>query len=207
MSLDPAWFSTIFGVYYFAGAAVGIFASLIVIVTILQKTGHLTETVTTEHLHDLGKFLFGFTFFWGYIAFSQYMLLWYANIPETTAWFARRGASTIAEHQSGWTILSLMLLFGHLIIPFAGLLSRHVKRNRMMLAFWAAWLLVFHWLDLLWIVMPEYDGHFRLGILELLCLVGLGGVYVAALLRIGLRQKLAPVADPRFHESLAFENI
>jgi hypothetical protein len=101
----------------------------------------------------------------------------------------------------------LLLLLCHLIIPFAGLLSRHVKRRKHRLVFWAVWLLAFHWLDLHWLIMPEYDGKFHLGIVELLCFVGIGGIYLATLLRIGLRHNLRPVADPRLEESLAFENV
>jgi hypothetical protein len=207
MSLDPTWFSTIFGVYFFAGSAVAIFATLILITMIVQRAGYLTEAVTIEHYHDLGKFLFAFTFFWGYIAFSQYMLLWYANIPETTGWFARRGASSVDAHYNGWTIVSLLLLFGHLIIPFGGLLSRHVKRRKTVLAFWAGWMLVFHWIDLFWIVMPELDGKFHFGFVDVACLTGIGGIWAATILRLAMRHKLAAVADPRFGESLAFENI
>lgn len=207
MSLDPAWFSTIFGIYYFSGAAVAIFATLILVLRLLQSAGCLSQTITTEHYHDLGKFLFGFTFFWGYIAFSQYMLLWYANMPETSGWFVRRGATTVDSETSVWSVVVLILLLGHLIVPFAGLLSRHVKRSHSLAAFWAAWMLIFHWLDLYWLVMPEFDGHVHLGIVELACLLGIGGIYVATLLRLALRHNLRPVRDPRLSESLAFQNI
>ena len=94
MSLDPTWSSTIFGVYYFAGAMLGFFAFTILVVVYLQSKGFLTRGITVEHIHDLGKFLFAFTFFFGYIAFDQYMLMWYANIPEETEWYLRRGVST-----------------------------------------------------------------------------------------------------------------
>jgi hypothetical protein len=178
------------------------------VVYLLQRTGYLNRTITTEHYHDLGKFLFGFTFFWGYIAFSQYMLLWYASIPEETGWYARRGATSVDAGINGFTTVSLLLLFGHLLIPFAGLLSRHVKRAKEILVFWAVWLLVFHWLDMYWVIMPEFDdGHVHFGLIEILCFLGIGGIYVAGLLRIGLRHALRPVMDPRLPESLTFQNI
>ncbi|HEX2971309.1 MAG TPA: hypothetical protein VHP11_03190, partial [Tepidisphaeraceae bacterium] len=148
MSLDPHWSSTIFGVYFFAGCAIAGYASVILAVYLLQGRGYLREGITREHYHDLGKFLFGFTFFWGYIAFSQYMLLWYANIPEETAWLYRRGLTTASGQMTGWTTLAAALLLGQLLIPFAGLMSRYVKRQKGLLAFWAGWALVFHWLDL-----------------------------------------------------------
>src|SRR5690606_23574783 len=117
MSLDPHWYSTMFGVYYLAGAFIAGWASIIIIVNLLQMGGLLRQSVNQEHFHDLGKYLFGFVFFWGYIAFSQYMLLWYANLPETTSWFARRGATTADGDQNVFTWLALILLFCHLLIP------------------------------------------------------------------------------------------
>ena len=90
MSLDPHWFSTIYGVYYFSGSFVGFLAVLILALMAFQNQGLLTRSITVEHYHDLGKLLFGFVFFWGYIAFSQYMLIWYGNIPEETGWLFRR---------------------------------------------------------------------------------------------------------------------
>ncbi len=129
MSLDPHWYSTMFGVYFFAGSAVSFFGVIILIAFLLQRGGFLARSIDTEHYHDLGKFLFGFVFFWGYIAFSQYMLLWYANIPEETEWFARHGATTVKNvitgdapfHYavSGWSAVVLAILFGQLLIPFA----------------------------------------------------------------------------------------
>ena len=97
MSLTPHWYSTIFGVYYFAGAVVGFLAAVILALITLQKTGHLTSTITLEHYHELGKLLFAFIVFWGYIAFSQYMLIWYANIPEETVWYLPRQQGPVAH--------------------------------------------------------------------------------------------------------------
>ena len=90
MSLTPHWFSTIFGVYYFSGCAVGFLAAVILVLFVLQRLGLLTSSVNVEHYHELGKLLFAFIVFWGYIAFSQYMLIWYANVPEETAWYLPR---------------------------------------------------------------------------------------------------------------------
>lgn len=205
MSLDPHWFSTMFGVYFFAGCAVSIYASLIVILFILQASGYVTRTITIEHFHDLGKFLFAFTFFWGYIAFSQFMLLWYANIPEETEWFVRRGASSAVPN--AWTPILIALLFGHLLIPFIGLLSRHMKRQRKVLLFWAIWLLTFHWLDLYWVIMPQLDGEVHFGPIEVLCFFGIGGCFTATIFKIALLHNLRPISDPRLQESLVFENI
>jgi len=209
MSLDPHWFSTMWGVYYFAGSALAIFATLIIIVALLQAFGYLRNSINVEHYHDLGKYLFGFTFFWGYIAFSQYMLLWYANIPEEIGWFSRHGATTVQGNTSGWSYVILAILFGQLLIPFAGLLSRHVKRASFVLVFWAVWQLFFHLIDTYWIVMPEYPGKYNLLTFasSLCAYVGIGGVLLAVLVRGLVGQNLRPVADPRLPESLAFHNI
>jgi hypothetical protein len=197
---------------------VAFLAAQILICVLLQRQGLLARSINTEHYHDLGKYLFGFVFFWGYIAFSQYMLLWYANIPETTPWFARRGATSAITDVSqwgyvinGWTCLAGSVLLGHLLIPFAGLLSRHVKRNRAAVAFWAAWLLVFHYLDFYWVVMPESvpfaSTSFRPAFVDLTALVGIAGILIATWLYAASRAAIRPLADPRLGDALAFENI
>lgn len=201
MSLAPEWFSTIFGVYYFSGAVVGGLAALIVLSVLLQASGRLTSSITVEHYHDLGKLLFSFVIFWGYIAFSQYMLIWYANIPEETVWYLVR--------QTGpWKWVSVVLLFVHLLIPFLGLLPRAAKRRKGLLCFWAVWLLAAHWLDLYWLVMPNLETPgLPLGPIDLACLVGIGGIFLAGLVRTAQGHRLVPSQDPRLNESLAFENI
>ena len=98
--------------------------------------------MTVEHYHDLGKLLFAFVIFWGYIAFSQYLLIWYGNIPEETGWY-------LVRQTGGWAACRWLLLFVHLLVPFFGLLSREVKRRKVVLGFWAVWLLAAHWLDLI----------------------------------------------------------
>ncbi len=207
MSLDPHWFSTIFGVYYFSGGFLGFFALLIVAVMTLQRYGYIRHSVGPEHFHDLGKFLFGFVFFWGYIAFSQYMLLWYASIPEETEWFARHGATTNHNDITGYSYVILAILFGHLVIPFLGLLSRHVKRNRSSLLFWAVWVLVFHFIDLYWVVMPELSKVFRPGFIDITAFVAVGAIFLGSVVRTLSQHSLIPVNDPRLPDAMAFENI
>jgi hypothetical protein len=206
MSLDPVWYSTIFGVYYFAGCAVALFASLILTVRLLQGYGLLLKSVTTEHFHDLGKFLFGFTFFWGYIAFSQFMLQWYGNIPDETGWFLRHGASTVSPNDFSPVIIALLI--GHFLLPFAGLLSRHVKRTPATLTFWAVWMLAFCWLDIFWLIMPQFDdGAYHAGLIDLAALVGVGGIFVAFVVRRAAHDSLRAMRDPRLPDSLAFQNF
>jgi len=200
MSLDPHWYSTIFGVYIFSGAAVAICAGLILLLLHLQAGGRLTRVVTFEHYHDLGKLLFAFTVFWAYIAFSQFMLIWYGNIPEETAFFEHRWAH-------GWETVSVFLAAGHFGLPFLFLLSRDVKRRRVTLVAASVWLLVMHYVDLYWLVMPTlHQEHFQVHWLDFATLIGIGGFFLAVLGKLLEGPALVPVRDPRLAEALAFEN-
>jgi hypothetical protein len=200
MSLDPHWYSTIYGVYYFAACVVSFLAVMPKVLVALQSRGLLPNAVTVEHYHDLGKLLFAFVVFWAYIAFSQYMLIWYGNIPEETQWYLKR--------QTGdWAWVSLALLFGHFVIPFLVLISRFVKRRRMLLAVTGGYMIVMCWLDMYWLVIPEFSpGVARFGLLDVLCWLGLTGVYSLVLYLNLRRSSLIPEQDPRLAESLAFEN-
>jgi hypothetical protein len=200
MSLDPAWYSTIFGVYFFAGGFVGFFALMTILTLALQRGGRLARVVTIEHYHDYGKLMFAFVFFWAYIAFSQYLLIWYSNIPEETVWFLQR-----QEH--GWADVALVLLFGHFLLPFLGLISRYAKRHRALLGLWAVWIFAMHWCDLYWVVMPEFSpGGLPLAWLDLCCFLGIGGIYLAGLVRLAGSRSLVPSGDPRLEDALRFEN-
>ena len=196
------------------GAMISAFASTIVIVNVLHRTGFLTRSVNVEHLHDLGKLMFTFIFFWGYVGFSQYMLQWYANVPEEIYWWARRGANLSSEQFNGsvpqgqYGAVLLVLLFGHLLIPFGFLLSRHIKRNKELLLLAAVWMLFMCWLDIYWMVMPELNnGVFYLGVPEVACAIGLIGLFVALVTWKLSRAPLRPLKDPRLPESLAFHNM
>ncbi|MCP4573602.1 MAG: quinol:cytochrome C oxidoreductase [bacterium] len=199
MSVDYIWFSTIFGVYFWAGGLVSFFAVLTLVTMGLQKTGRLTHIVSPEHFHDYGKLMFAFTFFWAYIAFSQYMLYWYANIPEETGWYLLRSGQ-------GWGKVGMVVLFAAFLLPFAGLISRYAKRNRKMLAFWAAWIVVAQWINLYWVVMPEYSHDFVFSPMDVTLFFGIGGTWLAAITRLAMGRSLVPMKDPRLDDSLRFEN-
>jgi hypothetical protein len=201
MSVTPTWYSTMFGVYVFAGSVMSFFACAVLALRFLQARGLLTREVNVEHYHDLGKFLFAFVFFWGYIAFSQFMLIWYADLPEETFWFKTR-------MEGPWAGVSLLLLFGHFVLPFAGLLSRHAKRRLAVLTGWAIWLLAMHAVDLFWLVVPSApQGGALVGPIDVGCFVAVGGAWTFALLRRARAHVLVPVGDPRLSQSLAFENF
>ncbi|HEX2164426.1 MAG TPA: hypothetical protein VHM02_10795 [Thermoanaerobaculia bacterium] len=205
MSLDPHWYSTIFGVYLFAGAAVGVCAVLSLAAMWLERPaggarGPLAGLVTIEHYHDLGKLLLAFVVFWAYVAFSQFMLIWYGNIPEETLWFFHRW-----EH--GWKPVSIALAVGHFGLPFFVLLLRVVKRRRPLLAAISVWMLVVHYLDLYWLIVPALSPESpapRLA--DLVAFAGVGAVWLAAWGWLLAGRAAVPVADPRLAESLSFEN-
>jgi hypothetical protein len=200
MTLEFDWFSTIFGVYYFAGSLLGFLCVLALAAMALQAAGFVPRAITVEHYHDIGKLIFAFVVFWAYIAYSQYMLIWYGNLPEETMWYFPR-------QSGGWTWVALALLFGHFVIPFVGMMSRRAKRNKPVLAFWAGWMLVLHWIDVYWLIAPAFSrGSARFGLLDVGCAIGLGGLFIAGAVWIAGRRSLIPERDPRLGESLAFEN-
>ena len=201
MALDPKWFSTMFGVYYFASCVLAVNSSLALTLMWLQSKGRLTSSVTVHHFHDLGKMVFAFTIFWAYVGFSQFMLLWYANIPEETLWFKIRFANS-------WGTLSWVLLFGHFVIPFFGLLSRWVKRSRKALAFWCIWQLVMIYLDMYWLVMPTTGAtEVPFALIDITCWIGVLALFIAGIAYRAKSLDLLAKNDPRLPKSLAFENI
>lgn len=201
MSLDPHWFSTIYGIYFFSGCVVASLAALTLLVVFLQSHGMLRREVTIEHFHDLGKLLFGFVFFWGYIAFSQYLLIWYANIPEETGWYAVR-------QQHGWQFIGLSLLVGHLILPFCGLMSRAARRNRQALVVWSAFLLVMHAIDLYWLIVPTVSpANARPSLFDGLCLLGVTLIWLSVTLKALGKYRLLSSGDPYLEHSIAFHNV
>jgi hypothetical protein len=200
VSLTPRWYSTMFGVYFFAGAFVGYIAFLSLLVPLMRRAGLLEMVITAEHMHDIGKFLFAFTCFWAYIAFSQFLLIWYANLPEETFWFRVR-------LQGSWEIVSILLMVGHFAAPFLYLMGRTVKRKGWTLALGGAWVLAMHFIDLYWQVMPTlHPEGVRITALDVAAVVAVGGCFVAAASWLMRRQALVPLRDPRLGESLAFEN-
>jgi hypothetical protein len=200
MTLDPVWFSTIFGVYYFAGGFVTFYATLTLATLGLQQTGRMQRIVSMEHFHDYGKLMFAFTFFWGYIAFSQYMLYWYGNIPEETAWY-------LVRQSSSWGSIGLLLCIGALLLPWAGLVSRWAKRRRGTLAGWAIWIMIMQWFNIYWVAMPVFSPEgVSLHVLDLLCFLAVGGLWLGVIAHLLGASSLVPVGDPRLEESLKFEN-
>lgn len=196
MSLEPHWFSTIFGVYCFAGLFQSTIAMLILFVIYSMKKGVLKGYVDDNHLHDLGKFLFAFTVFWAYIAYSQYMLIWYANLPEETLFYLPRVTG-------GWMWVSIVLLLGKFVVPFLLLLPKWAKRSMNHLTVVSIWILVMQYLDLYWLIYPNLThNEVKLGAPEILIWAGFGGAFLFAVNRFLSRHSVVPVRDPRIQESM-----
>lgn len=200
MSLDPHWYSTIFGVYIFAGSVTSSLSVLALITLALQKKGLLKKVSNVEHRHDIGKLMFAFTVFWAYIAFSQYFLIWYANIPEETVFFKNRW-------EDGWKPMSVVLMFAHFVIPFVLLLSRHTKRSFVGLASAAVLLLVAHYVDMYWLVMPSLgESGATPNLVDILALLGPVGIAAMLIARAATKGTLFPTGDPRLAETMKLEN-
>lgn len=201
MSLDPHWYSTIFGLYFFASCYVSFIALLSILTRLTQNIPSLRDKVTEEHYHDLGKLVFGHSCFWAYAAFAQYLLIWYGNIPEETIWYGIR-------QSHGWFWIWSLLCVGHFLVPFLFLMARRAKRSRAMVVAVSIWMLVMHFADIYWLVMPtryEHGPHFTL--VDLFCFLGIGGLFIALFAAVARRKALVPVRDPRLPESLSYENV
>lgn len=194
MSLEPSWFSTIFGVVIFAGSAVAILALTILIGLSLYKRGLVGETINPVHFHDLAKLLFGFICFWTYVSFSQWMLIWYAGIPEEATWFHKRW-------EGGWMAVSYLLIFGHFVAPFLLLISRVQKNNLRWLQAMCLWVLFMHAVDIYWFVLPQ-AGHFQFQLVDAGALLFVGGIFFSYVFWQLGRVPLVPVGDPRLLKSL-----
>jgi hypothetical protein len=200
MSLTPTWYSTIFGVYIFAGAVTSSLALLALMTLAIQNTGLLGNVSTVEHRHDIGKLLFGFTVFWAYIAFSQFFLIWYANIPEETIYYKVRWGNS-------WEPVSLILLFGHFWVPFFLLLSRHAKRSPIGLTIGAVLMLVMHYVDIYWMVMPVLTKEVSFSWIDIAGLLGPVGILAGWLAIRASRDPLYPLRDPRLPEAAQLVNL
>lgn len=208
MTVDYKFFSTMWGVYYFAGGAFACPALVTLILVILLGRGRLKGAVTPEHFHDLGKLMFSFTVFWAYIAFSQYFLIWYSNIPEETAFYLHR------KH-GGWQYLGIFLMVGHFGLPFLYLVSRVVKKHAGLMTLATLWFLLVHVLDIYWIVRPmtyanpgnaAVPGMGPVVLVDVLAIVGVLAIFAGFLVRRVASGVLVAVGDPHLDEALEHRN-
>jgi hypothetical protein len=200
MSLNYRWFSTMFGVYIFAGAAGSSMSLLVLVITALQRAGYLKNVVTREHYHIMGKWMFAFCVFWAYIGFGQYMLIWYANIPEETQYFLTRNTES-------WWGLSMLLVIGRFFGPFAILLLQSIKKHPRQLCYVAGWILLMQMLDIYLVVLPALHGTgVHVSLWDFVALIAIGATLAFVYLRIVGKTSLFPVRDPRLVESLKLVN-
>jgi hypothetical protein len=195
-SLEPTWYSDIFGVYVFAGTFLAGLSATTLALLYLKSRGRLQE-VGPDHMYNLGGFLFAFLVFWSYIGFAQYMLMWYANLPEEVFWYKER-------LQGGWGPLLLALAVFHFVVPFFVLIPREAKSNPRVLFWTAALVLVSHWLDLYWMIFPILRRGLLFGWPEfafgLLVICG-SLLWIRLVMNRGADM---PIGDPMLHEGLGF---
>lgn len=198
MSLEYHWFSTMFGVYYFAGTLYVSFAVAAYCAVKLNENDYLEKKLSKNHYYSFGAFMFAFNVFWAYIAFSQYMLIWYADIPEETFWI-------IMRMKGSWAYFSIGLLFVHFIIPFLILLPRSSKVNPGLITKMAIWFVIAHFYDLYWLIMPTYfkDG-FVFGWSELGFMMFAAGLIITVFRIRASKVNLMPVKDPKLESGLNF---
>jgi len=200
LGIDYRWFSTMWGVYIFAGAAGSSMSLLVLVITALRKAGYLKETVTVEHYHIMGKWMLAFVIFWAYIGFGQYMLIWYANMPEETEYFIRRNTES-------WNALSLFLVIGRFFIPFVLLLIQGLKKKPHRLCLIAGWLVFMQMVDIYIVILPALHGPgVLLSIWDFIPLLGMGSTLGFVFLWILRRSSTFPNRDPRLVESLHIVN-
>jgi len=196
MSLEPHWSSTIFGVYYFSGTVLAALSAATYIIIKLHEYGYLPK-LQRDSFYSLGALMFAFINFWAYIAFSQFLLIWYADLPEETVWFMSRW-------RNGWEYVSILLIVVHFAIPYFALLTQDSKMDLKRLKLMAIWILFAHLLDLYWLVMPTYSESVSFSWTEFgfpILLVGLVMVVLSFKMK---RNNLVPVGDPKLARGLSF---
>jgi hypothetical protein len=194
MSLDAHWYSTIFGVYFFSGSVVAALAAVTFAAIKLKENGYLHPKFMDEHLYSLGTLLFVFINFWAYIAFSQYLLIWYADLPEETTWFLQRW-------HSGWEFISLLLILVHFIVPYAVLLTQPSKMDPKRLKFITIWILAAHFVDLFWMIMPSIKGPV-ISWMDFTFPFAAVGVLIIVFAYKAKRNNLLPIGDPKLQKSI-----
>ncbi|MDR0534619.1 MAG: hypothetical protein LBH01_11775 [Verrucomicrobiales bacterium] len=209
------WYSTILGVYVWAASLLMAMSALVMAVNGLRSVGLLREVTSVEHYHIMGKLMLAFTMFWSYVAFVQYMLYYYGNIPEETIFYQVRNANS-------WRIMSWALFIGGFILPFCCLLSRQNKRVPWRLTLIALWTLIIHAVEMYWFIMPamqlrhvpgtgypeDYQQYLHISPhpLDFTCMIGLGSFFAYVFLRNLRKQSLFPIRDPRLFESVNTKN-
>ncbi len=198
MSLAPHWYSTIFGVYFFSGTVLCALAASTFIIVLLNERGYFVKGLTKDHYYSLGALMFAFINFWAYIAFSQFLLIWYANLPDETFWFLQRW-------QGSWKFVSIGLIFVHFVIPYFGLLSQPSKMNPKRLLVMSVWVIFAHIYDLYWIIMPAFSkGRIAFGWIEIGFPLFAFGLLILLFVTRSKKVNLVPIGDPKLKRGIDF---
>jgi hypothetical protein len=203
MSLNPHWFSTIYGVLFMVGQVLSALAFMILLVALAGHEKPLDAVITRETVHDLGKLLFAFVMLWAYMQLSQFLIIWSANLPEEVPWYIQRLSG-------GWQFVALLLVAFHFVLPFVLLLSRNLKRNAATLAKVAAGIFLVRLLDLYWLIAPDFQGHgagaphgLHVHWLDLVTPLFLGGLWLLLFTEELRSRPLLTPGDPELQELLA----
>ena len=196
MSLEPKWYSTIFGMIFMVSFGLAAMALAILATRFLESEKPLAQVVSPDRWHDLGNLLLALVMFWAYLNFSQFLLIWSENLAEEIPWYLHRIGG-------GWEWVAIALILFQFALPFVLLLSRNTKRDSRTLAAVAAAILFMHWLDILWMVVPSfYPARFHFHWLDIAAPVAIGGLWLAAFIGYLKARSLLPLHDPRFTELL-----
>jgi hypothetical protein len=201
MSLNPHWFSTIYGVLFLVGGALSALSFTIVLVARIGQERPLREAITVTAVHDLGKLMLAFTMLWAYVNLSQFLIIWSANLPEEIPWY-------LARLQGGWQYLAVVLALFHFALPFLLLLSRDLKRNAGLLGTLALAMLAVRVIDLFWLLAPDLQGHsagpvsLHLHWLDFVLPVAIGGIWLGLFAWQLKGRPLLPLGDPELREML-----
>ena len=198
MSLQPSWYSTMFGFYVFA-AGTSAAVALVAILAVSARDGRLATTLTSDHTHAIGRVLFAFVILWGYIAFGQFLIIWIGDIPEESRFYGLRISG-------GWTGVVYVLILGRLVLPFFALLSRRLKRRPEHLAWVAGWVVCMHFVDCYWLTLPVYNrSTIRPSWMDLGALLAVGGLAVVVVLQAMRRAPALPTLAPELSAGLHYE--
>jgi hypothetical protein len=196
MSINVRWFSTIWGMLYAGGQGLSAFAFGIIVLLLLAQTAPLNRVLTRHHFHDLGKLLFAFLMLWAYLSFSQFLIIWSANLPEEIPHYLNRW-------ENSWRWLSVFIVVGHFMIPYALLLSRDLKRNMGKLRIIATWILAARFADYYWHVAPEFHTEgFSFSLLDVALPLALGGIFISLFVSQLSGRSLLPVNDAQMEKAL-----
>lgn len=198
MSIEPHWFSTIYGLQFIVGLILTALAFMVPILLLLSSYEPLKDRIRPSHLHDFGNLILAFVMLWAYLAFSQYLITWTGNLPEEIPWYLNRT-------RGGWQWVGLILVVFHFAVPFAVLLSRTAKRSARVLSRVAVAILVLRLIDFIWLVAPAYASELTIHWMDILAPIGIGGLWLAAFFWQLKSAPVLPVNDPRFTVAIETE--